>query len=187
MTLIFWKQIAKKLKMLQWDWFQNIEGSLPRQHFMDSRINPFFWRWDLSYPGGQSWNVRHTNWEKWKLCLAGSHFYIWFVFYVSLPNEIKLLLFNIFFFDPIPDLDWNFSFILTYQISSLVRQEVVSPNVKWMLKCSAVIIKSELNEVFDEDGSLSSLLLSLFELKKLLLKIFWNVVHSIHLPSTVEL
>ena len=24
---------------------------------------------------------------------------IWFVFYVSLPNEIKLLLFNIFFFE----------------------------------------------------------------------------------------
>ena len=38
--------------------------------------------------------------------------------------------------------------------------------------CSAVIIKSELNEVFDEDGSLSSLMLSLFELKKLLLKYF---------------
>ena len=50
MTLILWKQIAKKRKMLHWDWFQNFEGSLPRQHFMDSRINPFFWRWDLSYP-----------------------------------------------------------------------------------------------------------------------------------------
>ena len=25
--------------------------------------------------------------------------YIWFVFYVSMPNKIKLLLFNIFFFD----------------------------------------------------------------------------------------
>ena len=33
------------------------------------------------------------------LCLAGSRLYIWFVFHVSLPNEIKLLLFNIFFFD----------------------------------------------------------------------------------------
>ena len=31
---------------------------------------------------------------------------IWFVFYVSLPNEIKLLLFNIFFFDINP---WLFS------------------------------------------------------------------------------
>ena len=30
--------------------------------------------------------------------MAGSYLYIWFVFYVSLPNEIKLLLFNIFFF-----------------------------------------------------------------------------------------
>ena len=30
--------------------------------------------------------------------MAGSHLYIWFVFYASLPNEIKLLLFNIFFF-----------------------------------------------------------------------------------------
>ena len=30
---------------------------------------------------------------------AGSHLYIWFVFYVSLPNQIKLLLFNIFFFE----------------------------------------------------------------------------------------
>ena len=31
--------------------------------------------------------------------MAGSHLYIWLVFYASLPNEIKLLLFNIFFFD----------------------------------------------------------------------------------------
>ena len=30
---------------------------------------------------------------------GGSHLYILFVFYVSLPNEIKLLLFNIFIFD----------------------------------------------------------------------------------------
>ena len=30
--------------------------------------------------------------------MAGSHFYIWFIFYVSLPNQMKLLLFNIFFF-----------------------------------------------------------------------------------------
>ena len=30
---------------------------------------------------------------------AGSYLYIWFVFYVSLPNQIKLLLFDIFFFD----------------------------------------------------------------------------------------
>ena len=27
--------------------------------------------------------------------------YIWFVFYVSLPNQIKLLLFNRFFFGPV--------------------------------------------------------------------------------------
>ena len=27
-----------------------------------------------------------------------AHLYIWFVFYVILPNEIKLLLFDIFFF-----------------------------------------------------------------------------------------
>ena len=49
-------------------------------------------------PGGQSWNVRQTKWEKQQLCQAGSQLYIWFVFYASLPNEIKLLLFNIFFF-----------------------------------------------------------------------------------------
>ena len=29
---------------------------------------------------------------------SSSHLYIWFVFYVSLPHEIKLLLFNLFFF-----------------------------------------------------------------------------------------
>ena len=31
----------------------------------------------------------------------GYHFCIWFVFYVSLPIQIKLLLFNIFFFSAI--------------------------------------------------------------------------------------
>ena len=40
-----------------------------------------------------------TNWEQFCLLLAGSYFYIWFVFHASLPNQIKLLLFNIFFFD----------------------------------------------------------------------------------------
>ena len=39
-----------------------------------------------------------TKWEQFCLLLAGSYFYIWFVFFVSLPNLIKLLLFNIFFF-----------------------------------------------------------------------------------------
>ena len=47
--------------------------------------------------GGPSWNIMQTKWEKFCLKFGGSYFYIWFVFYVSLPNEIKLLLFNIFF------------------------------------------------------------------------------------------
>ena len=37
-------------------------------------------------------NERNSSW----------HLYIWFVFYVSLPMEIKQLLFNIFFFDSMP-------------------------------------------------------------------------------------
>ena len=53
----------------------------------------------LYIPGGQSCNVRQTKLEKQQLYQAGSHLYIWFVFYVSLPNEIKLFLFYIFFFD----------------------------------------------------------------------------------------
>ena len=40
-----------------------------------------------------------TKWEQFCLRLAGSYFNIWFVFYASLPNQIKLLLFNFFFFD----------------------------------------------------------------------------------------
>ena len=38
------------------------------------------------YAGGQSWNVRQTKWEQFGLLLFGSYFYIWFVFYASLPN-----------------------------------------------------------------------------------------------------
>jgi len=37
-------------------------------------------------PGGQSWNVRQTKWEQFGLPLVGFYFYIWFVFYASLPN-----------------------------------------------------------------------------------------------------
>ena len=47
--------------------------------------------------GGPSWNVMQTKWKKFCLRNADSYFYIWFVLYVSLPNWIKLLLFNIFF------------------------------------------------------------------------------------------
>ena len=56
--------------------------------------------------GGQSWSIRKTKWEKFCIWLAGSHLYIWFVFYVSLPNEIKLLLLNVFFFGINPSITW---------------------------------------------------------------------------------
>ena len=36
--------------------------------------------------------------------LKNIYCYIWFVFYVNLPNEMKLLLFNIFFFTTVPSL-----------------------------------------------------------------------------------
>ena len=36
--------------------------------------------------------------DKMRPILAGSYFYIWFVFYANLPYYIKLLLFSIFFF-----------------------------------------------------------------------------------------
>ena len=56
----------------------------------------------MEHPGGPSWNVMQTKGEKFCLRLAGSFFYIWFLFYASLNNLIKLLHFNIFFFRNIP-------------------------------------------------------------------------------------
>ena len=47
---------------------------------------------------GNCKTVMQTIGEKQQLCWAGSYLYIWFVFYVSLHNEIKQLHFHIFFF-----------------------------------------------------------------------------------------